>query len=101
MAQPHLILFVDDNFAGLHTHIFESTPDLAKVPFGGLQTNVVGIWADKASSFVILSGQWQFFKDNNFGPAPLPSHGLGPGLYRNVEALGIDNDSISSVKVIG
>ena len=100
MALPHLIMYVDANFGGLHTHLFESTADFTKLALGGVGTGVGGDWNDKVSSFVILSGVWQFFKDINFSPAPLPPGGLGPGLYHFVETFGIDNDSISSVRVV-
>jgi hypothetical protein len=51
---------------------------------------------DKISSFVIVSGQWQFFRDINYtGPA---SGVYGPGVYNWVESVGIPNDSISSVR---
>jgi hypothetical protein len=50
---------------------------------------------------VIVSGRWQFFKNANFGPAPLPAGGLGPGLFPDVSSLGIEHDSVSSVKCIG
>ncbi len=101
MAQPHLILFVDTDFGGLHTHVFQNTPDFTKLALGGVNGGVSGNWNDKVSSFVILSGVWQFFKDINYEPAPLPfANGLGPGVYHWVEAVGIDNDSLSSVKVV-
>jgi len=64
MAQPHLIVYVDANFSGLHTHIFESTADFTQLALGG---------------------------GSGIG---------GPGLYSFVGNFGIDNDSISSVKVI-
>ena len=101
MAQPHLIVYVDKNFGGLHTHIWGTTADFTQLALGGVGSGVGGNWNDAVSSFVIVSGQWQFFKDINFGPAPLPfPQGLGPGLYDWVETFGIDNDSISSVKLI-
>ena len=102
MAQPHLIVYVDRNFGGLHTHIFGDTPDFTQLALGGVGSGIGGDWNDKVSSFVIVSGRWQFFKDIQFHPSPLPfPGGLGPGLYPWVEAVGIDNDSLSSVKVIG
>jgi hypothetical protein len=101
MAQPHLILYIDGNFGGLHTHVFQDTPDFTKLALGGVDSGIGGDWNDKVSSFVIVSGRWQFFKDVNFKPAPLPfPFGLGPGIYPSVEAVGIDNDSLSSVKVV-
>ena len=102
MAQPHLIVYIDANFGGLHTHIFGDTARFTQLALGGVNSGVGGDWNDKVSSFVIVSGIWQFFKDENFQPAPLPfPQGLGPGLYPWVEAVGIDNDSLSSVRVIG
>ena len=101
MAQPHLIIYVDENFGGLHTHIFESTSDFTQIQLGGSGSGINGNWNDKTSSFVIVSGIWLFFKDINYGPAPSPSNGLGPGVYSWVENFGIANDTLSSVQCIG
>ena len=96
-----LIMFVDIDFGGLHTHIFGSTADFTKLSLGGTGSGIDGNWNDKLSSFKIVSGRWQFFKDIDFGPTPLPNEqGFGPGLYQWVEDYGIDNDSISSVQLI-
>jgi len=94
-----LIIYVDANFGGLHTHIFESTPDFTRLALGGVGIGVGGNWNDKVSSFVIVSGRWQFFKDINFHFEQGGT--LGPGLYPFVEEFGIDNDSLSSVKLVG
>jgi hypothetical protein len=102
-----LIIYVDGNFGGLHTHIFENTlnngvADFTQLALGGVDSGINGNWNDKVSSFVIVSGRWQFFKDIDYRPAPLPfPGGLGPGLYPSVTAVGIDNDSISSVRCVG
>jgi len=96
-----LVLFVDSEFGGLHTHIFESTSDFTRLALGGVRSGVDGTWNDIASSFVIVSGRWQFFKDINFQFPQGDPHGLGPGLYGFTEWFGIDNDSISSVRLIG
>jgi len=101
-----LIIFTDSNFGGLHTHVFANTvgsgvSDLKRLALGGVGVNITGTWNDKVSSFVIVSGRWQFFKNANFGPAPLPAGGLGPGLFPDVSSLGIEHDSVSSVKCIG
>jgi hypothetical protein len=100
-----IILYVDRNFGGLHTHLFESTADFKQLALGGTGTNVTGgggqdgTWNDKVSSFVIVSGSWQFFQDLNFrGQRAGP---LGPGLYPWVEDFGIDNDSLSSIRLVG
>jgi Beta/Gamma crystallin len=96
-----LIVYVDTNFGGLHTHIFESTPDFTKLALGGVGTNVGGNWNDIVSSFVIVSGVWQFFRDINYQVIQGNPGGYGPGLYSFVENFGIDNDSLSSVRLIG
>ena len=96
-----LIIFTDSNFGGLHTHIYGDTPDFTKLALGGVGSGIGGDCNDKVSSFVIVSGQWQFYKDINYGPAPLPfDRPLGPGYYKFCEERGIDNDSISSVKLV-
>jgi len=97
-----IILYVDANFGGFHTHLFESTADFTKLAIVGV--NIDGVpnkdnWNDKVSSFVIVSGHWQFFKDINF---QFQQGGtLGPGLYSFVQNFGIDNDALSSVRLVG
>jgi hypothetical protein len=92
-------LYVDANFGGLHTHLFESTSDFTQLALGGVGVGVGGNWNDIVSSFVIVSGRWQFFKDINF---QFEQGGtLGPGLYSFVQNFGIDNDSLSSVRLAG
>jgi hypothetical protein len=100
MAQPHLIIYIDQQFGGLHTHIFADTPDFSQLALGGVG-GIAGNWNDKVSSVVIVSGVWQFFSDIDFGPAPIPVGGLGPGLYSVVADFGLENASLSSVRVIG
>ena len=95
-----LILYVDGNFGGLHTHIFESTPRFTQLAFGGNGSGIVGNWNDRVSSFVIVSGTWLFFKDENFRSLQGNVEGLGPGLYPSVNAVGIDNDALSSVRLV-
>jgi Beta/Gamma crystallin len=103
--QPHLILYIDDNFRGLQLNVFQSISDLNEVKLFGAPLDLEhpelkGTWNDKVSSMVILHGRWQFFADNNFGPSPLTPNGLGPGLYPNVAAHGIPHDVMSSVKLM-
>jgi hypothetical protein len=93
-----IVFYVDAGFGGLHTHLFQSTPDFTKLALGGTGVPIAGNWNDRISSFVIVSGTWQCFRDINF---QVPQGGLlGPGVYPFVENLGIDNDSISSVRLI-
>jgi hypothetical protein len=93
-----LIIYVDANFGGLHTHIFETTADFTHLALGGVDSGIGGNWNDKVSSFVIVSGTWQFFKNINFDFQQ--GGNLGPGLYSFVQNFGIDNDSLSSVRLI-
>ena len=79
------ILFADANLHGGHKHLFETN-------------SYINDFNDVASSIVILQGRWTFYRDANFGPGPGIT--LGPGVYNSVEAVGIDNDSISSVKLV-
>jgi hypothetical protein len=104
MALPEIILYVDTDFGGLHTHLFESNSDLAQIFLGGAGSGALTdapSWDNIVSSFVIVSGIWQFFKDPNFGFIQGDPNGLGPALYSNTQFFGIDNDSLSSVKLIG
>lgn len=94
-----LIIYVDANFGGLHTHIFQSTADFTQLALGGSGSGIGGNWNDKVSSFVIVSGTWQFFKNINFDFQQ--GGNLGPGLYSFVEDFGIDNDALSSVQLVG
>ena|ERR1700722_10094790 len=95
-----LIVYVDANFGGLHTHIFQSTPRFTQLALGGVNSGVGGDgnWNDIVSSFVIRSGRWAFYKNEeyDFQQGAI----LGPGLYSWVANVGIDNDAISSVKLI-
>jgi Beta/Gamma crystallin len=93
-----IIFYVDAGLGGLHTHVFDSTADFTRLALGGVGVGIDGNWNDIVSSFVIVSGTWQCFRDVNF---QVPQGGLlGPGSYPFVENLGIDNDSISSVRRI-
>ena len=95
-----LILYVDANFGGLHTHLFDTTPHFTQLALGGNGSGIFGNWNDKVSSFIIVSGTWQFFKDENCKSLQGPIERLGPGHYNSVTAVGIDNDALSSVKLV-
>ena len=83
-----IVLFEHANFRGQHKHLYGSENNLA--------AQEDNFFNDKVSSFVIVSGTWQFFRDINFtGPA---SNVLGPGRFSFVESVGIPNDSVSSVR---
>jgi hypothetical protein len=97
-----IILYTNPHFGGLHTHLFESTADFAQLQlFGiGLGAAYEGryfTWNDRVSSFVIVSGVWQFFKDANFQGLEAK---LGPGLYPWVGDARITRDALSSIKLV-
>lgn len=58
---------------------------------------------DVASSLVVLSGRWAFYRDVSYakpyGAGPLLTV-LGPGLYPWLPAIGIGNDELSSLRAI-
>ncbi|MEI6847427.1 MAG: beta/gamma crystallin-related protein [Chlorobiaceae bacterium] len=83
-----IVLFEHANFHGAHKHLFASEPNL-NAPDDNY-------FNDKISSFVVVSGQWQFFKDLNY--SGLASRIFGPGVYNWVESYGFPNDTITSVR---
>jgi hypothetical protein len=103
-----IILYVDENFGGLHTHLWGNTARFTQVALFGTGVSGNGSWNDVVSSFVIQSGYWQFFKDENFetqqgkgNNAPgLPAGTFGPGEYSWVQDWGIDNDALSSIRLV-
>lgn len=99
MLRPELLIFIDKDLGGLHTHVFNSVPDFSKLALGGVGSGITGNWNDKISSLVVKSGRWQFYRHANYieplGPV------LGPGIYNWVEQVGINNDHVSSLKLIG
>jgi hypothetical protein len=65
--------------------IFTDVPNLERHDFN-----------NKVSSFVIVKGTWRFYTGKAYDGEK--SKRLGPGLYANVEAVGIDNNRVSSLK---
>lgn len=53
-----IVLFEHANYHGAHKHLFGSETNL-NAPDDNF-------FNDKVSSFVILSGRWQFYRDANF-----------------------------------
>jgi hypothetical protein len=76
-----MVVFVDANFGGLHTHLYETTADFTQLSLGGVGVGIGGgNWNDKTSSIVVVSGHWQCFRDVNFH---VPQGGvLGPASIR-------------------
>jgi hypothetical protein len=88
LKMSEIVLFQHKNFRGAHKHLYGSEANLASPDDN--------FFNDKISSFVITSGSWQFYRDVNFtGPASVV---FAPGRYNWVESVGINNDSISSVR---
>ena len=86
----HIILFEHINFRGQHKHVFYEESNLAAADDN--------FFNDKISSFVILEGNWTFWRDINFSGTK--SARFGPGRYNWVESVGIPNDSVSSLAAI-
>ncbi|HOW65499.1 MAG TPA: beta/gamma crystallin-related protein [Candidatus Paceibacterota bacterium] len=86
----HVVVFQHIDFRGHHRHIFAAERNLNHPEDNSLN--------DKISSFVVMSGTWKFYMHANYG-TPLGG-AYGPGLYRWVEAVGIKNDQLSSLKCI-
>jgi Beta/Gamma crystallin len=95
-----IVLYADANFGGLHTHLFQTTPDFTQLSLiGGNLGLLDGVsWNDQVSSFVIVSGAWLFFADVEFG-SPQGDE-LGPGLYPWVVDVKIANDALSSIQLV-
>jgi hypothetical protein len=86
----HIIVFEHANFRGRHRHIFGQEENLNHPEDNTLN--------DRVSSFVVLSGNWQFFRHANFNePVGAP---LGPGQYESVVNFGIPNDAVSSLRAV-
>jgi hypothetical protein len=83
---PEVVVYWDVNFGGAELRT-------------NLNVTYIGdVWNDQVSSFIIVSGKWQFYKDINYG-TPVGAV-LGPGYYSWVENYGIPNDSVSSFKCV-
>ena len=96
-----ILVFDDINFGGVHTHLFGSVSDLNKVSSLGVNVlpNRNGTQYSKIiSSFVIKSGTWAFYKNQNYQEQV--GQNLGPGQYKWVEDLHIPNDNIQSIKLV-
>lgn len=86
----HVILFENSNFHGRHRHIFNAESNL--------NASDDSSFNDSVSSIVVLSGNWQFFRNAGFDDN-YPSI-LGPGLYSWVEDFDIRNDDMSSLRTV-
>jgi hypothetical protein len=85
-----VIVFEHSNFRGRHRHIYAMENNLNHPSDRAMN--------DRISSFVVVSGTWKFYQHSNFR-APLGG-AFTPGAYKWVEAVGVRNDQISSMKCI-
>jgi hypothetical protein len=97
-----LIVFTEADFRGGHKHVFDEAQALHLIVPGqepNTTIDVDGEFPDGVSSIVILSGNWQFFRQENLA-SPFPVV-LGPGLYRFVGDFKLVNDQIRSMTTVG
>lgn len=90
-----IILFEDENFCGKSIDIVREHTDLS--------THKMGNFNNRTSSFVILSGEWNFYLNAGFD-RPVLKNGvplkLGSGAYKRVTDLGIQDNEITSLKAV-
>ncbi len=86
----HAVLFEHASLRGAHKHVFNRESDLA--------ASDDNFFNDRVSSIVIQSGDWRFFRHVSYG-TPY-AHVLGPGIYQWVKYYDIENDDMSSMKVV-
>jgi Beta/Gamma crystallin len=89
-VRPEIILFEHADFHGAHKHIFKDVPDLGESH---------SQFDEKTSSIVVVKGTWALYEEKNFRG---DRKDVKPDLYPDVGAdpLNLDNDSISSVKLL-
>lgn len=87
---PHVILFEHANLHGRHKHVFGAEPNL--------NAGNDNFFNDRVSSIVVISGQWAFYRHANFNGQYAIT--LGPGIYRWVGSLDIQNDDMSSLRPV-
>ena len=85
-----VILFRHANFGGPHKHVINAEDNL--------NADDDDDFNDQVSSFVILQGNWKFYRNAGFND-DYPTV-LGPGLYPWVEEFKIRNDDMSSLQVV-
>lgn len=95
-----IIDFSDSNLALSHGG-FTSTERIGGAP-GDADAKGRGFFNNRASSFIVASGQWRLFRDVAFeraytNPKSSSSGLFGPGHYEDVTLCGIEDDQISSL----
>ena len=95
MAQPHVILFEHLYFHGAHRHVIGNKGE------ANLNARDDDDFNDNGTkSFIILEGDWEFFKDWNYQNKL--GETLGPDLYDHVGSAlgGTATDQISSLRPV-
>jgi len=90
---PEVIVFEYPAMDGQHKHYFASDLDLTDNKEGKF-------WNDQISSIVVISGNWAFLGDP-VGSVELPNLPvvLGPGVYPDVTLKGIEDNTISQIRL--
>ena len=90
-----IAIFEHRDFGGNYLIVDTTQPQLS------VHMNGNDSWNDRISSFVVLRGNWQLFRHENFQERFVNNRTqrtfFTPGLYSWVEDYGIDNDQISSL----
>ena len=89
---PHIIIWENEKFRGNHRHIFTEEPNLNDPEDRTLE--------NKVSSFVVLEGTWELFRNPGFTGTYAGSPTFPPAEYPSVSAVGITNDSVSSLRAV-
>jgi Beta/Gamma crystallin len=90
VVRPEIILFEHGDFHGAHKHIFKDVPDLGAT---------YSQFDEKTSSIVVVKGTWALYELKDYKGK---RKDVTPDLYPDVRAdpLNLDNDSISSLKLL-
>jgi hypothetical protein len=89
------MLFEDEKFCGKSIDVVRENPDLGAFKEGNFD--------DRTSSVVILSGNWSFYRDRMYAKPFLHNKRalvFGPGNYARVSDIGIQDNEISSLRVV-
>ncbi|KYC41099.1 hypothetical protein WA1_23580 [Scytonema hofmannii PCC 7110] len=94
---PDVILY-ENNFRGGRRLGINATNSDGPTDLGNNGLGVFGNWNDKTSSIEVVRGTWQVYMHTGFRH---PSRVLTPGYYPDAGAIGLPNDSISSIRRVG
>jgi len=92
-VDSEIIPFIDAHYHGNHKHVFHEEDNLGADDDNGFN--------DAVSSFHILSGLWVFYSDWHFQNPYADGRQYGPAIDGSwVEAIGIKNDDMSSLRSV-